>query len=126
MKKLRPENYKHLLSVKSKIDDYVTNESIELDEREQSEKRFQAFERHSLGICNAISRALLRVLLSENQEDFEKNLKELQEYSEEEDFKAWFNVSNDRWLNLFELVGNEDNTGTTIKTSTVPTKTVSE
>jgi diketogulonate reductase-like aldo/keto reductase len=120
MKKLRPENYKHLLKVQNNIYNYACKATEDADRAKAIAESSDAFWRKDIALNHRLSHELIKLLLSENEEQFKSNLAVFRDEFDEQDLEPWFNTHADMYLELFELVEiDEAESGTTTKTSEI-------
>jgi hypothetical protein len=104
MKKLKPENYRILLRRIDDMKNYVTNKTIELDEQKRREDLYQKFWRSEIRTQYFLRIALIKLLLSNDETEFKYGVENLLEHFDLEDLGKWFNIKEDKYLELFELV----------------------
>jgi len=113
--------------VQNNIYNYACKATEDADRAKEIAEHTDAFWRKDIALKHRLSRELIKLLLSENEERFNSNLAAFRDKFDEQDLEPWFNTHADMYLGLFELVETDEaKSRTTTETTEVSTETIPE
>ena len=101
---------------------------IDTDRAKEIAAAQDAFWRKEIALSFKLSRALTELVLSEDEEAFNRKFILFQEWCLiRQELEPWSNIKGDRYLELFELVETDEaKSRTTTETTEIPTETIPE